>query len=197
MENSLPNIIAALLLPALAIAFRMAFERWLVGRTKDVTARLENGKIKVFTVQANANDKQIAATVRDGLTLEREVSMALEKISNETSALHVRDGSNVDFLVALRDELIAIECKTSVDQIDDAAIKRYLDSEPGISKLLLVTRHVNPEVLTQATHHLTETAKLNFVQVVDPDDIVGALAAALRLDQRPQSEPRAVPLPGN
>ena len=197
MEHSLPNIIAALALPVLAILFKMAFERWLAGRTKEITARLENGKIKVFTVQANANDKQIAATVRDGLTLERDVSMALERLSDETSALQVRDGSNVDFIVTLRGEMIAIECRANADQIDDAAINRYLDSAPGITKLLIVTRHVNPTVLAQTASHLSEAGKLAFVEIVNPDNTAGALAAALGLDQQPQSEFRAAPLPGN
>lgn len=196
MENFLANMIAGLTVPALAIAFKLAFDHWLIGRTKEVVARLENGKVKTFTVHANASDEQVADAVRDGLTLERDVFWGLEKLSRTLEGLRVREGEQVDFIVELPNRTVAIECKSNVDQLDEATIAKHLNAEAGFNTLLIVSRQTAPKTLLQRTSRFIESGQLVYVTIGNMDDIGEKISTAMRVDLRPQHpETKVEPLP--
>ena len=179
MDNFLANIIAGLTVPALAIAFNIAFERWLVGRTKEVVAHLANGRNKTFTVHANASDAQIVEVVGNGLTLERDVFRALNRLQLGISGLEVRYGAHVDFVVEMPTRKVAIECKINVDQIDDVSVERQLSLEDDISELLLVVREPVPANLLVRTRRLIDAGKLKLVIIEESDELEGQLSAAM------------------
>lgn len=178
-ETFITTIIGGLTIPAIAFAFKLALDRWIIGRSKEFTVELENGKIETVTVDASANDVQVAATIHSGIALERDVAAALEKISQNTDTVSARSGKRVDFLIQVPGKIIAIECKTSVDQISEASIEKYLEAEGGSSKLLLVTRKPAPRRVLERTREFIESGKLLYIEIRPGDDVFEKMSSVI------------------
>ncbi|MCC6072516.1 hypothetical protein ACFSQU_08740 [Massilia sp. GCM10020059] len=185
MNNFLTSIVGGLAIPLLALLFKLAYDRWLVGRTKDVIATLDNGKVETFTVHASASDDQVADTVRYGITFKRDVSAALEKLSRSLDGFRLREAPHVDFIVEVRGRTIAIECKNDVEHISEAAIEKFLRAKAGLSKLLLVSRQPVPSTVLDRTHRFIESGQLSYVAISANDDIAAELSKAMRLELHP------------
>lgn len=192
METFLTTIIGGLTIPVLAFAFKIAFDRWLVGRSKEVTVELANGKIETFTVDADAGDAQIVDEVHSGMALERDVAAALKKISLNTGRLTAREGKHVDFLVQVQGKTLAIECKTNVDQIGVSSVEKYLEAEGGSGKLLLVSRKPAPPGVLQRTGQYIESGKLSYIYIPTGTDVFDALFDAVSSELRVQRSDSAI-----
>lgn len=177
METFLTTIIGGLTIPAIAFAFKLALDRWVIGRSKEFTVELENGKIETVTVDASASDAQVAAAIHSGMALERDVAVALEKMSRSTDTFRAHSGNDVDFLIQMPGKTFAIECKTSVAQISAASINKYL--EGGSSKLFLVSREpASPQVL-ERNREFIESGKLLYIDIPAGEDAFAKMSSVL------------------
>lgn len=143
----------------------------------------ENGKVDTVTVDASASDAEVAYAIREDVELERDVAIALRKLSQDGLGLIVQEGGPVDFLVRSPEKTIAIECKANVDHISEASIERYLNAIKGeASKLLLISASSPSASAAYTLNRFTESGHLSYIDISRSDDMLEALSKAITME---------------
>lgn len=183
MEDFLTTITPGIAFAIMAFASKLAIDRWLMGRTKEVIARFANGRVETFTVNASASDVEVADAVRDGIEFEFDVGVALGQMSQSMPGILVQEGGAVDFLVRSPEKTIAIECKADLDNISAASIERYLSGIKGqASRLLLVSTSPPSASAASTLKRFVESGQLSYIPISRSVDIVEALTNAISIE---------------
>jgi hypothetical protein len=171
MEDLLAGLIASLSIPALALVFKAALDKWVTGKTKDVIARSSDGKIVSLTVDADSSDIQISDSVRRNLIFEQEVRDTLEKMAAKLNGFTFHESQKVDFIAQFDGLKLAIECKERVPRLNKKSVERYLEAEDGLSKLLLVSREPTPTKVMENAKQYTESGHVSFLSIPSDADL--------------------------
>ncbi len=168
MSTFLASAVAAVLAGAVSAGLSHYISR-RNGKSKDrkIVVRSASGKTDVLTVPSGANAMNIDEFVMANVQLELDIAEKIKELEGTIRNFEVHRGKVVDLVATHEHFKIAIEVKSSLDNVNLNSIHRYLGEEGGIERLLLVSSRPAPSKLLDLAGDLISSGRVSIIKV-DP-----------------------------
>ena len=176
-----PDVVAAVLVPAIALAISAVNARITAKRTKELTLNLPPDREETISVPVAATHADVAKAVEESVALEQRVYVALSAILHGAGKIQFGAGSGPDFIVDVAGRRLAIEVKRHLDHLRRDQVLKYSAGAPNAERLVVISPEPPPKALTDATKDLQSTNRLQFVQLAEDEAVADVLRNALAM----------------
>jgi len=176
-----PEIAAAVLVPVIAFAVRLAIARITAKRTKELTIKLSPDREETINVPVGATPADVANAVQQSMALEEQVYAALSAILHGANQIQIGAGLGPDFIVNVAGRRLAIEVKRDLGRLGRERLLKFSEGAPNTERLVVISPEPPPKALMDATQDLRNANRLQFVQLPGDKAVADVLRNALAI----------------
>jgi hypothetical protein len=163
-------VIAALVAGVTAFSIKAVLDRTTRDKTKELIAKLPDGREEQLTVPVDATNDSVSSTFREIMEFESHIAKALDAYRRNVPDFTYSPGRIVDFVAERGSRRLGIEVKNRADHLTLSQIERYLAAEGGLKDLIVMSLGLPPQSIKEKLATLGKEHNVAFIDLRQGSD---------------------------